>query len=38
LPVVRKDFFANTLNEFVAHAKANAGKLDVGHAEPGSVS
>src|SRR3954454_25344901 len=30
LLVVRKDFPANTLSEFVAYAKANAGKLNVG--------
>jgi tripartite-type tricarboxylate transporter receptor subunit TctC len=38
LLVVRKDFPANNLNEFVAYAKANAGKLNVGHAGLGSVS
>src|SRR3954447_9937482 len=38
LLVVRKDFPANTLSEFVAYAKANAGKLNVGHAGLGSVS
>ena len=38
LLVVRKDFPANNLNEFVAYAKANASKLNVGHAGLGSVS
>ena len=38
LLVVRKDFPANTLGEFVAYAKANASKLNVGHAGVGSVS
>jgi tripartite-type tricarboxylate transporter receptor subunit TctC len=38
LLVVRKDFPANNLSEFVAYAKANAGKLNVGHAGVGSVS
>jgi tripartite-type tricarboxylate transporter receptor subunit TctC len=38
LLVVRKDFPANNLNEFVAYARANAGKLNVGHAGLGSVS
>jgi len=38
LLVVRKDFPANNLKEFVAYAKANAGKLNVGHAGLGSVS
>jgi tripartite-type tricarboxylate transporter receptor subunit TctC len=38
LLVVRKDFPANNLGEFVAYAKANAGKLNVGHAGLGSVS
>ena len=32
LLVVRKDFPANTLKEFVAYAKANEAKLNVGHA------
>src|SRR4051812_14083564 len=36
--VVRKDFPANNLKEFVAYAKANEGKLNVGHAGLGSVS
>jgi tripartite-type tricarboxylate transporter receptor subunit TctC len=36
--VVRKDFPANDLNEFVAYAKSNASKLNVGHAGLGSVS
>src|SRR6476660_3715548 len=38
LLVVRKDFPANNLEEFVAYAKANSGKLNVGHAGLGSVS
>ena len=38
LLVVRKDFPANNLSEFVAYAKANASKLNVGHAGVGSVS
>jgi len=38
LLVVRKDFPADNLHEFVAYAKANAGKLNVGHAGVGSVS
>jgi tripartite-type tricarboxylate transporter receptor subunit TctC len=38
LLVVRKDFPADNLKEFVAYAKANAGKLNVGHAGLGSVS
>ena len=38
LLVVRKDFPANNLKEFVAYAKANTGKLNVGHAGLGSVS
>jgi tripartite-type tricarboxylate transporter receptor subunit TctC len=38
LLVVRKDFPANNLEEFVAYAKANASKLNVGHAGLGSVS
>jgi tripartite-type tricarboxylate transporter receptor subunit TctC len=38
LLVVRKDFPANSLGEFVTYAKANAGKLNVGHAGVGSVS
>jgi tripartite-type tricarboxylate transporter receptor subunit TctC len=38
LLVVRKDFPARDLHEFVAYAKANAGKLNVGHAGVGSVS
>src|SRR5882762_11605049 len=36
--VVRKDFPANNLREFVAYAKANPDKLNVGHAGLGSVS
>src|SRR5690242_7395918 len=38
LLVVRKDFPANTFKEFVAYAKANPEKLNVGHAGLGSVS
>jgi tripartite-type tricarboxylate transporter receptor subunit TctC len=38
LLVVRKNFPANNLGGFVAYAKANAGKLNVGHAGVGSVS
>jgi tripartite-type tricarboxylate transporter receptor subunit TctC len=38
LLVVRKNFPANNLSEFVAYAKANASKLNVGHAGVGSVS
>ena len=38
LLVVRKDFPANNFKEFVAYAKANPGKLNVGHAGLGSVS
>lgn len=38
LLVVRKDFPANNLREFVAYAKANPDKLNVGHAGLGSVS
>jgi len=38
LLVVRKDFPANNLREFVTYAKANTGKLNVGHAGLGSVS
>jgi tripartite-type tricarboxylate transporter receptor subunit TctC len=38
LLVVRKDFPANNLREFVTYAKAHAGKLNVGHAGLGSVS
>jgi tripartite-type tricarboxylate transporter receptor subunit TctC len=38
LLVARKDFPANNLKEFVAYAKANTGKLNVGHAGLGSVS
>jgi putative tricarboxylic transport membrane protein len=36
--VARKDFPANTFKEFVAYAKANPEKLNVGHAGLGSVS
>ena len=36
--VARKDFPANNFKEFVAYAKANAEKLNVGHAGLGSVS
>jgi tripartite-type tricarboxylate transporter receptor subunit TctC len=38
LLVVRKEFPANNLKEFVAYAKANPDKLNVGHAGLGSVS
>jgi tripartite-type tricarboxylate transporter receptor subunit TctC len=38
LLVVRKNFPADNLGEFVAYAKANASKLNVGHAGVGSVS
>jgi len=38
LLVVRKDFPANNFKEFVAYAKANPDKLNVGHAGLGSVS
>jgi tripartite-type tricarboxylate transporter receptor subunit TctC len=38
LLVVRKDFPARDLHEFVTYAKANTGKLNVGHAGVGSVS
>jgi tripartite-type tricarboxylate transporter receptor subunit TctC len=38
LLVVRKDFPARDLHEFVAYARANAAKLNVGHAGVGSVS
>jgi tripartite-type tricarboxylate transporter receptor subunit TctC len=36
--VVRKDFPANNLKEFVAYAKANESKINMGHAGVGSVS
>jgi tripartite-type tricarboxylate transporter receptor subunit TctC len=36
--VVRKDFPANNLKEFIAYAKANPSKLNGGHAGLGSVS
>jgi tripartite-type tricarboxylate transporter receptor subunit TctC len=36
--VVRKDFPANNLKDFIAYAKANESKLNVGHAGLGSVS
>src|SRR5436305_8201745 len=36
--VVRKHFPANNLKEFVAYAKANESKLNMGHAGVGSVS
>jgi putative tricarboxylic transport membrane protein len=36
--IVRKDFPANDLNAFIAYAKANQGKLNMGHAGVGSVS
>ena len=38
LLVVRKDFPARDLHEFVTYAKVNAGKLNVGHAGVGSIS
>jgi tripartite-type tricarboxylate transporter receptor subunit TctC len=38
LLVVRKDFPANNLKEFIAYAKSNASRLNVGHAGLGSVS
>jgi len=38
LLAVRKDFPANNLQEFVAYAKANENKLNMGHAGVGSVS
>jgi tripartite-type tricarboxylate transporter receptor subunit TctC len=38
LLVARKDFPANNLKEFIAYAKANPDKLNVGHAGLGSVS
>src|SRR3954451_3549290 len=38
LLAVRKDFPANDLKEFVAYAKANESKLNMGHAGVGSVS
>jgi tripartite-type tricarboxylate transporter receptor subunit TctC len=38
LLAVRKEFPANDLKEFVAYAKANASKLNMGHAGLGSVS
>jgi tripartite-type tricarboxylate transporter receptor subunit TctC len=38
LLVVRKDFPANSLKKFVAYAKSNPDKLNVGHAGLGSVS
>ena len=38
LLAVRKEFPANNLKEFVAYAKANESKLNVGHAGVGSVS
>jgi tripartite-type tricarboxylate transporter receptor subunit TctC len=38
LLVVRKDFPAGNLREFVAYAKSNPDKLNVGHAGLGSVS
>jgi tripartite-type tricarboxylate transporter receptor subunit TctC len=38
LLVVRKDFPASNLKEFIAYAKANPDKLNVGHAGLGSVS
>jgi tripartite-type tricarboxylate transporter receptor subunit TctC len=38
LLATRKDFPANDLKEFVAYAKANESKLNMGHAGVGSVS
>ena len=38
LLTVRKDFPANNLKEFIAYAKANESKLNMGHAGVGSVS
>ena len=38
LLVVRKDFPANDLKEFIDYAKSNSDKLNVGHAGLGSVS
>ena len=38
LLAVRGDFPANNLKEFAAYAKANEGKLNMGHAGVGSVS
>ena len=38
LLAVRKNFPANNLKEFAAYAKANEGKLNMGHAGVGSVS
>jgi len=38
LLVVRKNFPAQNLREFVAYAKTNASKLNVGHAGVGSIS
>ncbi len=36
--VVRKDFPASNLKEFIAYAKANESKINMGHAGVGSVS
>lgn len=36
--IVRKDFPANSLSEFIAHATARQDKLNMGHAGVGSVS
>jgi tripartite-type tricarboxylate transporter receptor subunit TctC len=38
LLVVRKDFPANNLGEFIAYAKTHENKLNVGHAGVGSIS
>ena len=38
LLAVRRDFPANDLKEFAAYAKANEGKINMGHAGVGSVS
>jgi tripartite-type tricarboxylate transporter receptor subunit TctC len=36
--IVRKDFPANSLGEFIAYARANEDRLNMGHAGVGSVS
>jgi tripartite-type tricarboxylate transporter receptor subunit TctC len=38
LLIVRKEFPANTLAEFIAYAKANQGKMQFGSAGPGSIN
>jgi tripartite-type tricarboxylate transporter receptor subunit TctC len=35
--LVRKDFPAKTLSEFIAHAKANPGRVTIGNAGLGSL-